>query len=439
MSEPLVHVLVINWNGMDHLDECFRTLLAGTYENARFVLVDNASEDGSVAFVRETFGSDSRVEILELKVNFGWSGGNNAGMERAIECGAEYVLLLNNDTAIAPDAIGQMVAASESDADIGAVAPKLLLYDTPQLLNSMGLEATDIGTAWDIGIGRLDGERWETVEPIVGVCGAAFFLRVETLRKTGLLPTDFEIYLDDLDLSLRVWNAGYQIVTCPKAVVRHKFSSTMGEGARARRKYYLNTRNRMRLIQRNYPSAHLFSIMAHYVQAECRAVGRAALDREPWRVGAHLRSWLDSILYIPESRRERSQRKKIGLSECKFWDFIHTDRSFFPGVPFPVNGWYDPVTIAGRTARPMSETAYHDHGGGRLELTQINPYPHVHSLKIHIACEGKHILTLAGTEPHTTSVEAPEGRLTFHAENIFTADQTRESYDVGGWVGLRNL
>lgn len=439
MTEPLVYVLVINWNGVEHLDECFETLLAGTYQNARFLLVDNASEDGSVAFVREKFGSDPRVEILELERNLGWSGGNNAGMGRALESKAEYVLLLNNDTAIAPDAIGQMVAACLSDPDVGALAPKILLYENPQLLNSMGLEATDVGTAWDRGIGRLDGERWGSVEPVVGVCGAAFFLRVETLRKTGLLPTDFEIYLDDLDLSLRVWNAGYRIVTCPKAVVRHKFSSTMGEGRRARRKYYLNTRNRMRLIQRNYPVSRIPSILAHYAGAECRAVVRAMLDRELWRVGAHARSWFDALRYIPEGLRERRRRKESGLHECRFWDFIRSDLRFFPGVPFPVDGWYESVTIAGKTVRPMSETAYWDHAGGRLELTQVNPHPHLNSLRILITCGDEQVVTLAGSEPHTTLIEAPEGRLTFHAQTIFSADQTLESYDIGGWIGVRAL
>ena len=105
VRQPLVYVLVINWNGIEHLAECFDTLLAGTYPNTRFLLIDNASTDTSVAFVRERYGNDPRVEILELPENLGWSRGNNAGIAHAMAASADYIFLLNNDTATDADAI----------------------------------------------------------------------------------------------------------------------------------------------------------------------------------------------------------------------------------------------------------------------------------------------------------------------------------------------
>src|SRR5688572_10621266 len=123
MSNPTVHVLVINWNGLQHLDECFRSLVSSPYPEAQFVLVDNASTDGSINFVQERFGNDPRVKILPLETNRGWSGGNNAGIQRALDTNADYVLLLNNDTRIAPDAIRKMVALAESEPEAGALAP----------------------------------------------------------------------------------------------------------------------------------------------------------------------------------------------------------------------------------------------------------------------------------------------------------------------------
>ena len=439
MSNPLVHVLVINWNGREHLEECFETLLASDYDNARYVLVDNASDDDSVAFVREHFGADDRVEVLALERNLGWSGGNNAGIERVLEAGADYVLLLNNDTAIAPDAISHMVSAAEENASIGALAPKLLLYDNPALLNSIGLEATRVGTAWDRGIGRLDGPKWDAVQQVVGVCGAAFFLRSETLRKTGLLPTDFEIYLDDLDLSLRVWNAGYEVLTCPQARVRHKFSATMGEGKRARHKYYLNTRNRARLILRNYPAGQLFEVLLRYKLSEFRAVGRAILDGELWRLGAHARSWFSALRYLPVAMTERSRRRKSGIATCRFWNFIRPDRSFFPGVDLPEHGWYDLVTIAGKNVRPMSSYAYVDHVGGDLEIVQVNPHPTLSALKVRVEQDGRTLLTLNGKESRVTTLSAPAGRLEFRAQNIFEAEEIGLAYDVGAWLSIRAL
>ena len=228
-SDPLVHILVINWNGKEHLRDCFESLLASTYSNARFVLIDNGSEDGSVEFAKAEF-DDERIEFVELGENAGWAGGNNAGMERALAAGADYVLLLNNDTWTDPDAISRLVEMAEADPGLGALSPKLVLFDAPWLLNSVGLTATLNGGAWDMGLGRLDGSKWDNDDEIAGVCGAGFFIRTDALRVTGLLPTEFEIYLDDLDLSLRIWNAGYRIQLCAGAVIRHKFSATMGTG-----------------------------------------------------------------------------------------------------------------------------------------------------------------------------------------------------------------
>jgi GT2 family glycosyltransferase len=97
---------------------------------------------------------------------------------------------------------------------------------------------------------------------VIGVCGGGAFLRVEALRRTGLLPSDFDIYLDDLDLSLQIWNAGYEVRSCPESRVRHKFGATMGAGKQYRRKYYLNTRNRLYILSRNFPALQWLPVMA---------------------------------------------------------------------------------------------------------------------------------------------------------------------------------
>ncbi|MCF6284329.1 MAG: glycosyltransferase family 2 protein, partial [Candidatus Hydrogenedentes bacterium] len=230
MNEPLVHVLVINWNGREHLVDCFDSLLTSSYQNAKFVLVDNGSEDDSIALVEARFGHDARVSILPCTDNIGWSGGNNVGIRYAQEHGADYIFLLNNDTAVAPDCIERLVATMEAHPEYGALAPRMLLFDQPCLLNSVGLEMSVIGAAWDRGIGRADSPAWHEPVPVVGACGGACFLRASVLEQTGLLPEEFEIYLDDLDLCLRIWNAGFSVQTFPDAPVRPQFSAPLGEG-----------------------------------------------------------------------------------------------------------------------------------------------------------------------------------------------------------------
>ena len=434
MKVPLVYVLVINWNGMQHLQACFDALTASSFPNARFLLIDNASTDGSVAYVRDTYGADPRVEILECAGNLGWAGGNNAGMARALENGADYVFLLNNDTAMAPDAIERLAAAAEADPKVGGLAPKMLMFDQPWLLNSVGLECSLIGSSWDLGIGRLDAPRWNEVKSVIGVCGGAAFYRVEALRKTGLLPEDFEIYLDDLDLSLRIWGAGYEIRTCPGASVRHKFSATMGEGQRARRKYYLNTRNRFRIVTLNFPLVSLLWVIPLFKLGEFRAVARAVLDGEWWRAWAHVKSWCAAIAYGPRALAERYRRR--AFEPGRFWPLVKRGRMFFEGVDFPESGWYAEREIDGRKTRPISDRAQCPVGGGELRVRLTNCYPHLGRASVEVSQNGTVLARLDAHDNEEALLAAEAGTLEFVSRHVFAAEDTGETMDIGGWIAV---
>lgn len=430
--EPLVHVLVINWNGIEHLRECFDSLLACTYQNVRFVLVDNASSDGSVGFVLDSYGADPRVEILECGSNLGWSGGNNMGLRRALELGADYVFLLNNDTVTASNAIERLVKAAESRPEAGALAPKMLLYSNPDLLNSLGLSCSIVGSSWDLGLGRLDGERWSATERVIGACGGAAFFRAEALRRGGLLPEEFEIYYDDLDLCLRIWNAGFEIWTCPEAVVRHKFSATMGQGSRARYKYYLQARNRLRVILRNFPMSRLPLAMGAFKWGEARAIGRSILNGEYWKVSAHVRALLAGAVYLPQAFRVRRKMKKTGA----FWPLVRRDMMFFPGVELPVDGWYTAVEAEGTTVKPMSARARLDAEAGSLRVTHVNCYPRCGKTCVEVSQNGVILARLETLRRDETSIKVEHGQVEFLARRIFTAEETGSSIDTGGWIAV---
>ncbi len=421
---------------MEHLQECFETLCASAYTNARFVLLDNASTDGSVGFVRVKFGHDDRVEFVECGANLGWSGGNNVGMERALDANADYVFLLNNDTAIAPDCIEQLVSFAESRPEIGGVAPKMLLFDQPDIINSLGIECSLVGVGWDLGLGRIDGPEWAEPRKVLGLCGGACLLRCDALRKTGLLPSDFDIYLDDLDLSLRFWDAGYEVWSCPAAAVRHKFSATMGEGANLRRKYYRNTRNRLRLILRNFPASSVTSVVPAYLRAEAKAVGRALLDGEPWRVWSHLRSWFAGLAYVPAATIARNEARKRGLTIGSFWPMVRRDSLFFHGVELPVDGWYQSRNINGQSFQPMSRMATYKSRGGTLRVTHTNCYPKFGDTNVEVH-QGERLLSvLKTTRTDTEELDTSPGDVTFIAKHIFRAEQTGAYEDFGGWLRI---
>lgn len=436
MNQPLVHVLIINWNGMEHLPECFDTLLESTYGNVEFVLLDNGSTDGSVEFVESTYGHDKRVEVLHWESNLGWGGGNNVGLRRALESDAKYVFVLNNDTAVAPDAIEKLVAMAEERPEIGALAPKMLLYSNPTLINSLGITCSIIGCGWDVGIGRLDGERWNAPRQVAGFCGGAALLRVDALRKTGLLPEEFGIYSDDLDLSFRVWNAGYEIWSCPEAVVRHKFSATMGEVKRVREKYFLNTRNRFWLLARNFPLAKIPLVKAAALLGECKALGRAVLDGEFWRVQAHARAWLASVGYMGTALSERWRRRRNGMGPCRFWHLVVPRPLFAPALHLPEDGWYPEQLYRGWRVRPMSSIAHAHVAAGRVRILHVNRCARAGLTDIEVRQGSQVLAALSTHDADETVLEVAEGMLEFRARKIFNAEETDVTFDIGGWIQM---
>lgn len=432
MAKPLVYVLVINWNGRAHLEACFESLLAGTYENARFLLLDNGSSDESIAYVRDTFGSDPRVEIVDLNANLGWSRGNNVGLQMAIDAGADYAFLLNNDTWTAPDALSTLVDCAEHDRSIGALAPKMRMFDAPTILNSLGLVCSVIGNTWDLGIGRLDQSKWDVSRDVIGFCGGAALLRASVLGTTGLLPTNYDIYLDDLELSLRIWKHGFRIQNCPDASVRHKFSATMGRDDQRRRKYFLNTRNRLRVLFRHFPASHRTQIAKALVLGETKALGRSVLDRSPWITRAHAKAWYE---VARELRAIRAARQADPAEyETRIWDLIDKQHLYFPGIELPVDGWYQPVSHYGQSVRPMSQRAELRVESGSIRVRHVNPYPALGESHVVVTQDGASIADLRSMGADETLLHVHPGALGFQAKRIFDADDTGECIDIGGWL-----
>ncbi|MBM3290322.1 MAG: glycosyltransferase family 2 protein, partial [Candidatus Hydrogenedentes bacterium] len=390
-----------------------------------------------VEFVRGRYGADPRVEIVECGSNLGWSRGNNVGIARALDAGADFVFLLNNDTATAPDAVEQLVTCASGHPKAGAIAPKMVLFDQPWLINSVGIACSSVGSAWDEGIGRVDGPRWNEAKHVLGVCGGAMFLRADALRTTGFLPEDFDIYLDDLDLCLRIWDAGHECWSCPSAVVRHKFGATMGVGAQARRKHFLATRNRLRLVLRNFPARRMPALLAHFFISELRAAGRAALDGAWWKLAAHARSWCDPVTYVPKAMAHRRAMRARGLTIGNSWPFIRADRYFFAGVELPERGWYAPMDVHGVSLRPISARAIADVPGGGLSVTHANCYPHLGASCVELWQEGRLLATLTSEgAPRTERFAVNAGTVELTARRIFDAETTGGPYDIGGWIAL---
>lgn len=457
MNHPLVYIIVLNWNGMEHLQSCLSSLFRLNYENYRVVLVDNGSTDGSVPFVETTFPD---VELIRNKRNVGFCRGNNRGMRLAIECGARYVTLLNNDTEVDPEWLTELVRVAENDGSIGALSSKMLMFYNRELINSTGVVCTPYGNAVDIGIGRYDAPKWNQAREVLAVCGGAFFVRSKVLKEVGLFP-DYTIYLEDVDLSFRIWNAGYRIRYAPSAVVYHKFSATMGDTKEFKRKIYLNTRNRLWLICKHFPLSKTVFIARKLLPLEIRIICDGFTSGTYWKTTAEIRALLSTLLHLPLFAAYRLSALIHGRGRCRFWQLIDHTGSYYPNVRLPElrrtpdaktrvimgseegplgQGWYPCDEENGRVFRWMGKHAkvLLDLPGGNtlLRLTMGNPFNTLHRTRLVVRVSGIVIGACdvtGGWEEYGFMFASKKGPALAELETtrLYDADLTGEPADYG--------
>jgi GT2 family glycosyltransferase len=218
-AAPKVSVIVVNWNGRHLLEDCLASLRCQTFRDSEVILVDNGSGDGSVEWVAAHY---PEIRIVALGTNKGFCGGNNAGIRVAR---GEYIVLLNNDTEVEPDWLGELVRYIAGDRSIAACDSKILYFDQRNIIWSAGAIYTIAGSAGCRGHGCTDSTITEPAEVFAAnACSAIYARRV--LDEIGDLDEDFFAGYEDVDWSFRARLRGYRVVNVPSSRVFHKVSST---------------------------------------------------------------------------------------------------------------------------------------------------------------------------------------------------------------------
>jgi GT2 family glycosyltransferase len=226
-SAPKVAVIVLNWNGRDLTLDCLDSLLQSTYKNLEVWLVDNASSDDSVEAVQEKFAG--QVKIIVNNTNLGFAGGNNIGIDRALAAGADYVLLLNNDTVVDPGMVGHLADHLTQNAEAGIAGPKIYYHNPPNQIWFAGGEVFPArATARHIGIREKDTGRYDTLKQTDYITGCALMARREVFEKIGRLDPVYMAYFEDTDFCMRARQAGFKIYYVPAGKVWHKISASTG-------------------------------------------------------------------------------------------------------------------------------------------------------------------------------------------------------------------
>jgi len=246
-TRPHVTVVVLNWNGLEHLKVCLPSLGAQTYSNFTAVVVDNGSTDGSQDFVRLAFPD---LRLVELGENRGFSGGNNVVLA---ELASPYYALLNNDTEVSAQWLEALVNALETRPDCGAAASRMMSYDNRQIIDNCGFTVSVAGTTYELGRSEPFGPRYACAREVFGACAGACLYRTSMLKEVGLFDESFFVIYEDVDLSFRMQRSGWRAVYVPEAVVYHKLHGSM-RSLRAHQVYY-SQRNVELLWVKNMPAA----------------------------------------------------------------------------------------------------------------------------------------------------------------------------------------
>ncbi len=247
----LFSIIIPNWNGKHHLEECLNALYVQTFTDSEIVLVDNGSSDGSEEFVSLMF---PEVRIVALVDNTGFAAGVNRGIEVAR---GEYIVLLNNDTTVDRHWLENIARSIHENPNIWIFASKLLNYFDRNSIDSAG-------DAFDISLGPYKiGENepsWNHREQrfIFGACGGGGCYKRELFDRVGFFDEDFFAYFEDVDLSFRANWAGCRCLSVPDAVIYHKVAATSGANRVNRDRFdIMRRRNYLFLIVKNYPFTFL--------------------------------------------------------------------------------------------------------------------------------------------------------------------------------------
>lgn len=240
-----VTVVIPNYNGMKFLKTCLDSLKIQSFKEFEILIIDNASEDGSCEYIKENY---PEVKLHRNKQNLGFSGAVNIGIEMSK---TEYVLLLNNDTEVHPDFVGELFNAIEQSDDIFSVSSKMINFYDRELMDDAGDLYSIVGWGFQRGVGK-SSSLYKKTKDVFSACAGAAIYRRKIFDEIGMFDLKHFAYMEDMDLGYRAKIYGYRNIYCPTAIVYHVGSGTSGSKYNSF-KVRLSSRNNIYMIYKNMP------------------------------------------------------------------------------------------------------------------------------------------------------------------------------------------
>jgi GT2 family glycosyltransferase len=323
VTQELVSVIVLNFNGENIIGQCLDHLLAQTYPEFEIIVVDNASSDGSLAIL-EGYLTSGKVSVVRSGKNLGVPGGRNLGL---LYAQGEVVAFMDNDGYASPTWVENALRALESDDRIGAVASLVFFNKKKIILNGAGGTINLRGYGGDLCF-NTPYEFAKLPHEVLYPMGCGMVIRKSVMDKIGPLDAALFNYFDDVELGIRVWKSGFRVLLAPDAWVNHDFSYS---DRLPRNKVYLCERNRIRTVLKYYPARRLASWCLREWRL-FRDLRSQELRKLPFQV------WAWNVWHLGSALKWRF---RFRFERHPFWHLLHPSWSPFP-PPAPNNQAYRP-------------------------------------------------------------------------------------------------
>ena len=229
ISNPKVHLIVLNWNDKEISKKCLSSIEKVSYSNYEVLIVDNNSQDGSVQFFKDHF---PQYDILALDKNLKYAGGNNAAVDYLKPEEEDFLVFINNDTIVSSDFLDHLVAPFLNDANCIITVPKILFaMDINKIWYAGGVVNMWKGSIDHIGIRDFDGPKYSFMMDTDYATGCCFCIKYDDFRRLKYFDTTFDMYCEDVDLSIRAKRMNRKIVYSPKSIILHSVSQSLGENS----------------------------------------------------------------------------------------------------------------------------------------------------------------------------------------------------------------
>ncbi|HEY5536760.1 MAG TPA: glycosyltransferase family 2 protein [Ignavibacteria bacterium] len=311
----MISVVIPNYNGIEHLKDCFDSLRNQSYKDFQIILVDNNSSDNSIEFTKTNY---PEIIILQQKENTGFAKAVNCGIKLSLKNNKiKHILLLNNDIECDINFAKKMLAGFISD-DVGSVTCKMLNFYKRNIIDAAGDFIKRVGSPYARGHSEIDEGQYDKPEYVFGACAGAAIYRKEIFEKIGFFDEDFFAYYEDVDFSLRLQLTGFKCYYNPEAICYHKRGATSVYNSDWQTQ--LCEKNLIALRIKNYPASLYFKLAPLFLAGRVKRYYVFLREHSYKLFMSALRGYFLGLFEIPKSLKKRitiQRNRKINVKHFK--------------------------------------------------------------------------------------------------------------------------